>query len=287
MSGGVKALELNNEDARKCLAAQVHTGAKNCKYQMRQYIYKRAQSGAHIFNLQKVWEKINLAARIIVAIENPADVCVVSSKEQGQRGIIKFAKFTGSSQCTGRFSPGTFTNHSQMGFREPRLLIVTDPIVDHQAVREASYVNIPVIALCDCDNDLKYIDVAIPANNKGSNAIGLIWWFLTREVLRLRGSISRSQDWEIMPDLFFFRSREDIEKQEEAEQKKEQERDMVQNDAFPEDKQFDEPMMDAQLDEPWNQPQEQAADWATETAQAPLATTTTNDWATEATGTGW
>lgn len=221
MSGGCKPLELTAEDARKCLAAKLHLGSTNCKYQMKQYVYKRGDNqtaGAHIFNIQKFWEKINLAARIIVAIENPQDVCVVSAKEMGQRAIIKFAKFCGTSQISGRFSPGSFTNHSQAGYREPRILIVTDPEIDHQAIREASYVNIPVIALCDADTDLKYIDVAIPCNNKAAQPIGLVWWFLTREVLRLRGlskgGLARNQDWEIMPDLFFYRNADDIKKQE-------------------------------------------------------------------------
>merc|ERR1711941_195958 len=117
-------------------------------------------------------------------------------------------KFCGTSQISGRFSPGSFTNHSQAGYREPRILIVTDPEIDHQAIREASYVNIPVIAPCDADTDLKYIDVAIPCNNKAAQPIGLVWWCLTR------GGLARSQDWDIMPDLFFYRSQKDIEEQE-------------------------------------------------------------------------
>jgi small subunit ribosomal protein SAe len=96
-------------------------------------------------------------------------------------------------------------------------LIVTDPRIDHQAVIEASYVNIPVISLSDSESGSKFIDIAIPCNNKGGHSIGLIWWLLTREVLRLRGTISRSTPWEIMPDLYFYRAPEDIEKQEQAE----------------------------------------------------------------------
>jgi small subunit ribosomal protein SAe len=190
---------------------------------MSQYVFKRAPSGAHVFDVQKMWEKINLAARIIAAIDNPQDVCVVSAKDIGQRAILKFAKFIKASSCASRFSPGTFTNHSQAGFREPRLIIVTDPAVDHQAIREASYVNIPVIGLCDADSLTKYIDVVIPCNNRGSHSIGLMYWFLAREVQRLRGHLSRSEDWSVMPDLFFYRNLEEIKKQEEEERKAEEE----------------------------------------------------------------
>jgi len=287
MSGGIKALELNAEDARKCLAAKLHLGSPNCKYQMKQYVYRRgdaATGGAHILNLQKVWEKINLVARIIVAVENPLDVCVVSAKEQGQRAIIKFAKFCGTSQISGRFSPGSFTNHSQAGYREPRILIVTDPAVDHQAIREASYVNIPVVSLCDVDSDLKYIDVVIPCNNKAAQPIGLVWWFLTREVLRLRGlskgGIARSQEWDIMPDLFFYRSQKDIEEQEKVEAKKDEELNMAPEDADGFQAEVPENIYGEGANQEWDAKNEQApADWTVD-VPVPEAGAQANDWAT-------
>lgn len=41
-------------------------------------------TGTPIFNVRKTWEKIVLAARIIAAIENPNDVCVLSNRQYGQ-----------------------------------------------------------------------------------------------------------------------------------------------------------------------------------------------------------
>jgi small subunit ribosomal protein SAe len=132
--------------------------------------------------------------------------------------VLKYAANTGAQAIAGRFTPGSFTNYITRSFKEPRLIIVTDPRIDHQAIREASYVNIPVIALADTDAPLKYVDVAIPTNNKARHSVGLIWWLLAREVLRLRGTIPRTPDgWNVMVDMFFYRDPEEVEKQQQEE----------------------------------------------------------------------
>lgn len=37
-----------------------------------------------------------------------------------------------------------------------------------------------------------------------------MWWMLAREVLRMRGTISREHPWEVMPDLYFYRDPEEV-----------------------------------------------------------------------------
>jgi len=210
------ALSQKEEDIQKMLAAQVHIGTRNKDCKMREYIFRRRMDGINILNLGHTWDKIQLAARVIVCIENPADVVAISARPYGQRAVLKFAQYTGALAIAGRFTPGTFTNQITKQFREPRLLIITDPRTDSQPVRESSYVGIPIVAFCDSDSPLAHVDVAIPANNKGKLSIGLLFWLLSREVLRLRGTITRSAPWDIPIDLFFYRDPDELEKAEEA-----------------------------------------------------------------------
>jgi len=199
------SLSPSTEDIKVLLACKTHIGDQNCNPKLARYIWKkRSVDGVHIINLAKTWEKLMFAARVIVAIENPQDICVVSGVEHGRRAALKFARFIGANAVSGRFTPGTFTNQIQKSFVEPRLLIVADPREDSQAVQESAYVNLPVIAFCNTNSPINNVDIVIPANTNTTESLGLLFWLLSREVKYLKGELPRKQPWDVMIDLFFW-----------------------------------------------------------------------------------
>jgi len=227
-TGNEKLLQMlkpSEKDVMKMLAAQTHIGRRKCHVNMMRYIWKRRADGVYVINLEKTWAKMVLAARIMVTVREPADIAVMSTRTMGQRGAIKFAHYTGATAMVGKWVPGTFTNpRNKTNFAEPRLLIVDDPVSCFAALRETSYTGIPVIALMGTDTNSRFVDCAIPCNNRGKFSIGLMFWLLTRELLRMRGKSDyeciRSVPWKESVDLFFYRDADEIKRQQDAKQRK-------------------------------------------------------------------
>ena len=188
---------------------------------MKRYISKVQHNGFVVFNLLETYEKIKLAARVIAGVSNLAEVYAISSKTTGQRAVVKFSRFTGCSvNNSTKWTPGSLTNYQTKQFKEPKLILVADPYADFKAVKEASYVNIPVIALCDSHHSLKYVDIAIPCNTSSTQSTSMIFWMIAREVNVLLGKLDKEDDeWstvkEALVDLFYYTypAKEDKKKQ--------------------------------------------------------------------------
>ena len=200
-------LNLREDIAKNLIIAGSHYGAKKVTKQMSKYVYLQKHSGVQLFDVSKQQEKLLAAARMIAGIPDPSSIIVVSGRVAGQRAVYKFGKFTGAQSVSGRWTPGMLTNQNTKKYIEPRLLILTDPRTDINALKESSYMNIPVIALCNTDNNLEYVDCAIPVNNRSKKSLAMVYWLLTREVLRLKG---KEKEFTEMVDLYMYR---DVEKQ--------------------------------------------------------------------------
>jgi small subunit ribosomal protein S2 len=168
------------------LAAGVHIGTQQKSKDMMKFIYRVRGDGLYILDIQATDDRIKTAAKFLSQYD-PAKILVVTSRQYGQYPAKMFADAIGGMAVIGRFIPGMLTNQRLNKYIEPDVVVVTDPISDAQAVNEAVQTGIPVVALCDTNNMTKYVDLVIPTNNKGRKALSLIYYLLTKEMLRLRG----------------------------------------------------------------------------------------------------
>jgi small subunit ribosomal protein S2 len=176
------------------MTSGVHIGTRQKTADIKEFIYKVRNDGLYIIDVKKTDERIKATAKFL-AKYNPAKILVVSVRQYGQKPVRKLGEMTGISVLDGRFQPGTLTNPNAKTFLEPDIILLTDPLADIQALHEAKNIGIPVIALCDTNNETKYIDYVIPTNNKGRRALALIYWLLARAILREQGKIQSDEEF--------------------------------------------------------------------------------------------
>jgi len=183
------------------LTSGVHIGTQQKSADMRRFIFKVRNDGLYVLDIKSTDERVRVAANFLSRID-PERTLVVCQRQYGQKPAKMFAQNIGAKSMVGRFVPGTLTNPLLPTFFEPDVIVVTDPSADQQALREAVNIGIPVVALCDANNDLKFVDLAIPANNKGRRSLALVYWLLTREVLRSKKVITRDDEFNLELDEF-------------------------------------------------------------------------------------
>jgi len=176
------------------LEAGVHIGTKIRTNDMRRFVFRRRDDGLYILDLRQSAERLVAAAKVMARYK-PDEILVVASRIYSGNPASKFSTITGIPMAKGRFVPGTMTNMTCKGFKEPRLLFVCDPKGEREAISEGAKNGVPIIALCDTDNETKFIDFVIPINNKGKRSLALIFYILAREIALAQGQIQSYDDF--------------------------------------------------------------------------------------------
>lgn len=176
------------------LKSGIHIGTKFKTKYMDQFIYKTRPDGLSVLNLQKIDERLKVASNFLAQYA-PEDILIVSRRENGWKPVKLFGELTGATVFTGRYPPGLLTNPNLKIFTEKKILLVTDPWPDRNAINDAMKVGIPIIGLCDTNNQSNNIDLVIPCNNKGKKSLGLLFWIVTREYMLKRGLIKKATEF--------------------------------------------------------------------------------------------
>ncbi len=175
------------------LSAGIHIGTRMKTRDMEPFIYRVRPDGLFVLDVQRTDERIRVAAKFLARFE-PSKVAVAASRLYAHEPIRKFCALTGAKPVIGRFIPGLLSNPLYPNRIDPEVIVVCDPRADAQAVKEASKVGIPIVALCSTDNEFAGVDLVIPTNNKGRRALAVIFWLLARQILRERGELSIDKD---------------------------------------------------------------------------------------------
>ena len=175
------------------LSAGIHIGTRMKTKDMEPFIYRVRPDGLFVLDVKKTDERIRVAAKFLARFE-PAKVAVAATRLYAHEPVKKFCELTGAMPLTGRFIPGQLSNPLYPNRIDPEVIVVCDPRADAQAVKEASNVGIPIVALCSTDNEFAGVDLVIPTNNKGRRALAVIFWLLSRQVLRERGELAADKD---------------------------------------------------------------------------------------------
>jgi small subunit ribosomal protein S2 len=183
------------------LKVGVHIGTKYRTKYMAPFIYKIRPDGLAVLNVQEIDSRLGLAAKFL-AHYKPEEILVVCRRDNGIKAVEIFSKLTGIKCSVGRYPPGILTNPNLEEFIEAKILLVVDPWPDKNAVKDAAKIGIPVIALCDTNNEANDVDLIIPCNNKGKKSLGLVFWVLAKEYLKNIKKIKKDSDLKENLDTF-------------------------------------------------------------------------------------
>ena len=177
---------------KKILSTGIRVGTQVKTKFMTPFITKASPEGLYMVDLDITLERIKTAGKFLNRI-GMDKVIVCSGREYANTPIEKFCEVAGGTKMLGRFMPGTLTNPSLPYYIEPKLLLISDPQVDDQAITEATNAGIPVVGISNTDNITSKLDLIIPANNRGRKSLATIFWLLAREILIERGKLKEDE----------------------------------------------------------------------------------------------
>jgi len=183
------------------LSAGIHIGTRIKTKDMEPFIYKVRSDGLFVLDIKKIDERIRVAAKFLSRFD-PPKIVATAVRLYAREPVAKFCEVTKATPVIGRFIPGLLSNPLYPGRIEPSVILVSDPRADAQAIREATDIGIPIVALCSTDNDFTNIDLVIPTNNKGRKSLAVVYWLLARQILRERGEIPPEGDLPIPIEEF-------------------------------------------------------------------------------------
>jgi small subunit ribosomal protein S2 len=186
---------------KKILSTGIRVGTTVKTTFMQPFITKASPEGLYMIDLDKTLDRIKTAAKFINRMDFDK-VLVCSGREYATTPIERFCEITGARKMLSRFMPGSLTNPSLPFYTEPRLVIISDPQVDSQAIIEATNAGIPVIGISNTDNVTSMIDIVIPANKRGRMSLATVFWLLAREILIQQGKLSESDQMKYEIDDF-------------------------------------------------------------------------------------
>jgi small subunit ribosomal protein S2 len=172
------------------LKSGIHIGTKFKTKYMSNFIYKTRGDGLSVLNVQQIDARIRTMINFMAQFA-PNEIMIAARRENGWKSVKLFGQLTGARTYIGRYPPGILTNIQLKKFTEVKLIVVTDPWPDRNAVDDAIRMGIPVIALCDTNNNANNIDLIVPCNNKGKKSLGILFWLVTRGYLEARGMINK------------------------------------------------------------------------------------------------
>jgi len=174
----------------------IHIGVQGGGKFLKDFIYKTNHKGVRIFDIEQINKSIVVAVNMLSRYD-ANNIVVVCKRENGWEPATLFSKKTGIRVFTYNYKPGMLTNMNIESFIEPKIMLVIDGFADSSAIKDASLMGIPVIALVDTNNKIDCVDLIIPCNNKGRRSLGMIFYLLAREFLRLKGFVQESSELDV------------------------------------------------------------------------------------------